>query len=102
MWEKKIDLGLVGLKTTGRMGNPLQVGARKCRELCFLCHVFKSFALAQGRSHSQPRVGVHALQFTTTLPEATATVAASASKAVCDLEKVLFQSKHFCYPLLCY
>lgn len=40
-----------------RMGNPMQVDARKCREPCFgFCVVFKNIPSAQGRSYSQPRV----------------------------------------------
>lgn len=48
------------------------------------------------RKHSfdtRQRDGAHALWFTTTLPEATATVATTASKLVCDLKKVLCRSE---------
>lgn len=43
MWKLQVwktELGLVGLKKTVKMGNPLQLSARKCREFCFsFCNV---------------------------------------------------------------
>ncbi len=85
------DMQLCWHKEAVWMENPLQVGARKHRKLCFsvLCHVFKSVHHTADPTHSQ-LVDVHALQFRTTSPEGTATVAPSASKPVHDLEKVLF------------
>lgn len=68
--------------------------------LVSVSHVFKRIPLAQDRSHSQPRVGAHTLQFTKILPEATATVAASASKASVRPGKRVISVETSCYPLL--
>lgn len=78
-------MGLLGFSETERVGNCFHLGARECGELCisFRAMCSKEFLAVEVRKHSfdtRQRDGAHALWFTTTLPEATPTVATTASK----------------------